>query len=388
MQKDITIKTATERPRVRALDSLRGIAALTVVFNHTLEGLSFDHFLHFTPLYIIKAGHEAVLFFFLLSGYVLTYQYRFNPEYTYRRFLVHRFFRIYVPYIVSILLSLCLFMLCTPKQGGGQWVSNLWSQPPTIKVLIKHVALVWTFNTNALNPVIWSLVHEMRVAIIFPALLYVVNLKPVNTAWVTVSILIISVISIMFNLTYVVGYNDSLGYTAYYFCAFVVGGLISRYQSELVSWNNSLTTFKRTALLVVAWLCFSYSSIWWFILDNPGWPRLIYHTIVSFGGDLLTLAGSVYFMIAAISLKGNNFLTSKIPLFLGKISYSLYLVHVPVLGFIYFTLVDKIPTPVVIGMGVLGSLLTAIIFNKYIEQPAMRIAKKVVITKTGVVPRA
>jgi peptidoglycan/LPS O-acetylase OafA/YrhL len=383
-----TIETASERPRIKALDSLRGIAALTVVFNHTLEGGAFDRFLHFTPFYIIKAGHEAVLFFFLLSGYVLTYQYRFNPDYTYRRFLVHRFFRIYVPYIVSILLSIGLYLLCTPRQGGGQWVSNLWDHPLNARILIKHVLLIFTFNTTALNPVIWSLVHEMRIAIIFPVLLYVVNLTPVKAAWVTVAILVISVISIVFNFSYVISYNDSWGYTGYYFCVFIIGGLIARFQHELISWNRALTSTKKITLLVLAWLSFNYSGIWYFFVHNPGWPHLTYNTLMDFGQDLLTLAGSVYFMIAAISLKGNNFFTSKVPLFLGKISYSLYLVHVPVLGFIYFTLLGEIPTGFIISIAVLASILVAIIFNRYVEQPAMRIAKKISVTKTAAVAKA
>jgi len=68
--------------RFEQLDSLRGLAALSVVVNHFLNILPgiFDNpndfwFLKYTPLHLFWAGHEAVIFFFVLSGFVLSLQF-------------------------------------------------------------------------------------------------------------------------------------------------------------------------------------------------------------------------------------------------------------------------------------------------------------------------
>ncbi|MEH7247503.1 acyltransferase family protein, partial [Neobacillus niacini] len=72
--------------RLEELDSLRGIASLTVVIHHTLLTLPIFLAAHqheqinstivkiFTnsPLHIIWGGHEAVILFFVLSGFVLS----------------------------------------------------------------------------------------------------------------------------------------------------------------------------------------------------------------------------------------------------------------------------------------------------------------------------
>jgi hypothetical protein len=78
--------------RLPSLDGLRGVAALIVVVHHTLltvPSLSVAYFLDgpaavrgskawwlsWTPLHLIWAGGEAVIVFFVLSGFVLALPY-------------------------------------------------------------------------------------------------------------------------------------------------------------------------------------------------------------------------------------------------------------------------------------------------------------------------
>ncbi len=52
---------------------------------------------------MLVAGHEAVILFFLLSGFVLTIPYLLPDPPGYLRFLTRRVIRIYVPYLAALM---------------------------------------------------------------------------------------------------------------------------------------------------------------------------------------------------------------------------------------------------------------------------------------------
>jgi peptidoglycan/LPS O-acetylase OafA/YrhL len=95
--------------RIEQLDSVRGLAALSVVLCHHL--IAYPRFwdayvfgpqgnktgLFFPPVYILWAGHSAVVLFFVLSGYVLFLPTLQHRQPTYGKYLIKRFCRIYLP---------------------------------------------------------------------------------------------------------------------------------------------------------------------------------------------------------------------------------------------------------------------------------------------------
>lgn len=362
-----------KKPRIRTLDSLRGIASLSVVASHIL-GYHLDQHLRPTPFYILRAGHEAVIFFFVLSGYVLTYQYSSNPAYSYPKFLLQRVIRICIPYIVSILISIVLLLICKPAHLGNEWIHTMWIAPITYKLILNHIFLINNFDTMAFNPVIWSLVHEMRVAILFPVLLYFLKLKPSNSLIILFTVSIIAMVGVFFNIEPQFGFLNGFTYTAYYFYIFFIGALIARYQHSLVLFYNNLTSNKKTLSVIGAILLYNYSN---FIpsLLTPYLPQSVDRCIITVLGDFFTTSASCYLVIAAIAASGNKILTGKIPLYFGKISYSLYLIHIPVFAFIYFTLYGKMSVITIACIGLVASVIAAAVFNKYVEKPAMKLSK-------------
>ena len=88
--------------RIHILDSLRGIAALQVLIFHVNNQLLGD----LSPIasYFIN-GISPVAFFFVLSGFVLSYPYfKNNNNIDYYKFIIKRIFRIYPLYIVILIL--------------------------------------------------------------------------------------------------------------------------------------------------------------------------------------------------------------------------------------------------------------------------------------------
>lgn len=59
-----------EKPRIKALDSLRGFAALTVLKSHLAGGVVGSKYTGLPPLYLLTAGYWAVMFFFIEWLYI------------------------------------------------------------------------------------------------------------------------------------------------------------------------------------------------------------------------------------------------------------------------------------------------------------------------------
>lgn len=80
MQKNSFSSTgfADTKPHYELLDGLRGVAAILVLFYHIFEGFSFAEVINGDGDGIITTlnhGHIAVDFFFILSGFVISYAY-------------------------------------------------------------------------------------------------------------------------------------------------------------------------------------------------------------------------------------------------------------------------------------------------------------------------
>lgn len=156
---------------IDSLTSLRGLAALWIVLYHfwseTLELFPTLHWL--SPF--IREGHYAVPLFFMLSGFVLAYNYgdsfgRLSWP-AYRRFVVLRFARIYPVHLFTLLIVLVLVVLAwfhkRPVTDAGY----------TLDTFIENVFLVQTwvpeFTLNWNYPA-WSISSEWFAYLWFPLL--------------------------------------------------------------------------------------------------------------------------------------------------------------------------------------------------------------------------
>jgi peptidoglycan/LPS O-acetylase OafA/YrhL len=174
--------------RFYELDSLRGLAAITVVFHHfsRICPESFTHLLIRTPLRLLIAGHQAVILFFLLSGFVLTQPYKKKNTLSYGHFLLKRVCRIYLPYLGALALAI-LCDLSFPAHGpsNNYWINYTWSQPVTARLVLQHVIFLGVYNWSQFNAAFWSLVYEMRISLVFPFIaVAVLRLRSIGLSFV------------------------------------------------------------------------------------------------------------------------------------------------------------------------------------------------------------
>ena len=363
-----------------------------MVINHHLNALPqvFDQavyrgdewgfaLLKYTPLHALWGGHEAVIFFFVISGFVLALPY-FKRELDYTPFILKRISRIYLPYIVAVAVALMADVLLT--RGAitalSSWFNGSWTQPVTLKMLASHALLVGSFANGELDPVLWSLVHEMRVSLIFPALVFAAT----RFAWRKSLALALAVTLFVFALAFVIyrgaGISSDVPTTIHYTAMFIVGALLAKHHERLAARFNRLRRASKWLALAAAIMAYTYR--WWFL---PG-QRVLHFDL--FNDWAVTAGVSVFIICALASAKASRLLHARPLLFLGRISYSLYLYHAIVLLAALHLFFGHLPLPVIYALSLVTSLTVATVMYRLVEVPSIEIGRRWSSPRPAVVP--
>ena len=336
--------------RLTVLDSVRGIAAMVVVVHHCLltQPAFSDYFfstwrtaattwpqylLFHTPLRIVWDGYEAVTLFYVLSGLVLMLPWVEGRPPGYLAYCIKRICRIYLPYCAAIAGAALLAVLLAGSAnvpGASDWVNHMtWSNPVTPAMLVDHGLMIGHYNT--LNGVIHSLIWEMRVSLLFPLLaLPLVRWK----AWGALgacAVLLAFIVLVQLGFAPPGGgvallqSSPALGlagrmllelqWTAYYACFFVLGATMAMHLGAIRRLLARLPPVARWAVLLAGLLVL-----------QAHWTRI--HPLQ----EVMVALGSALVIAAALSPGAiERGLMHPLPRFLGRISYSVYLVHVPLL---------------------------------------------------------
>ncbi|WP_025661931.1 acyltransferase [Rhizobium sp. IBUN] len=315
----------TKTPRYHALDGARGVAAFAVVLCHCLSRA----YRHPEPsslqLNALKAfltlGHLSVIFFFVLSGFALGIRYTSGKNTSYWRFQLSRLARL-VPCVAAVVATATILRLMTPDLSvdmlSGAFV-DLWKLPINGERLARHVLLIGVSRMDTdLDPPLWSLVYEMRAGLFIPLFMYSLKRYSLySNIILLIALYASSSISLsMFGLPNPVFYGEtlfgSLLATFHYLGSFLLGCVICHclHQGEGNCAPNGARRF--TLLMVMAFLAFWLGGI------------------ITHSDLLLSLAAAcAIFCILRIAPLQQGLELAPIQ-FLGKISYSLYLVHMPV----------------------------------------------------------
>ncbi|MBU8545341.1 MULTISPECIES: acyltransferase family protein [Roseomonadaceae] len=165
--------------RLTELDALRGVAAVVLLLHHAWLLLprapgdalgAVDWLLEETPLRSLALGRPAVIFFFLLSGYVLVFGLMRRPT-PWLAFAVQRALRLAPPVVLSVLVSWLLWQMTWTGPLPDElpdFAAATWANAPTGDAVLRQAMLLNTDPDNGLNPVLWSLVHEWRIGLLLP----------------------------------------------------------------------------------------------------------------------------------------------------------------------------------------------------------------------------
>jgi len=340
------------------LDSLRGIAACLVLGNHLKLAFS----LH-TPWFAVPffAGHEAVVLFFVLSGFVLSLPFwNKGTSGPYGRYLIRRFFRIYVPFLVALIAAAVgahFFLFSTLPLGG--WFYNTWHTALTPSFLLSQVLMA---PDGRLNTAFWSLRYEVQLSIVFPLLLIV--LRRLGTVLSLVLALGMNLIGMAADVKHMPDphwYQQTMQYAA----MFIFGALLARNREKLRElWASTGGAF-RSIFYVVALVVFFYG--------NSALRHL--HSLEVFGDLCVAVGACMLVLVTIFSRRIRAVLQLPFPAYLGRISYSIYLLHGTILFVLLNLLYGKVPVPVIAVAFFACSFAAAHAFCVLVEEPALRLGK-------------
>ncbi|WP_375477984.1 acyltransferase family protein [uncultured Jatrophihabitans sp.] len=196
----------TSQSRLAYVDGLRAVAALWVVCNHAwltiypnVDEPTNAHGVLALLTDWMTLGHFAVVAFIVLSGYSLAISSVANRHRLrggFWLFARRRFVRIVLPYWGALLISLALAASVLGRTTGTHWDSAL---PVTARGVLLHALLLQDVGTTGqINHALWSIALEWHSYFLFPLILLLrrrLGLVPATLAVVATA----AVISAQFN---------------------------------------------------------------------------------------------------------------------------------------------------------------------------------------------
>lgn len=253
----------------------------------------------------------------------------------YAEFVVGRLVRLYVPYVVILLICAACALGISDKFAANiiPFLSHRWSDGVVLERLIAELNIFGDINFDYFNNVLWTLVHEARLTFVVPLFLIIMS-KYSARAWLSLAI-VFAVGADVFSVAVgdeSAGFKTSFLFTMHFGFLFVVGAAIARCESKLVAGYLHIPRGRRMLYLLVAMFVYYMS----FGLSEV--PKYFHFYILTKFGvlirDYVVCAVCSYFIVALMA-SGMFFQTGLWACLVkvGKYSFSLYLVHVPIITF-------------------------------------------------------
>jgi peptidoglycan/LPS O-acetylase OafA/YrhL len=350
------------------------LAALTVVFYHFTLICSPDvqRIFFNSPLRILIAGHQAVILFFLLSGFVLTLPYAKRSSPSYGPFLLKRFCRIYLPYLGALVLAVVCDHFFRGRVVNNVWISHTWAEPITAKLVIQHILFLGNYDWSQFNTAFWSLVYEMRISLVFP--LIALAVLRFRAAWSVLLALSLSLafapLAKLFSNLHLCSNDAAVAsmVTLHFAAFFILGSLLAKNLHQVDGWYKRLHLAPAILFALVAFVLYGWSES--DVIARHLRIRADYY-------DWGVAAGAIMIMILAMNARPfHAFLTSRLIHHLGEISYSLYLVHGTVLFTLIHTCLGRISMSALLVLYLAITLAITEIFYRLVERPTMLLGRR------------
>jgi peptidoglycan/LPS O-acetylase OafA/YrhL len=367
--------------KLAGLEGLRGIMCVWVVLSHTVTIAALPIYKNSGIGRLLANGTFAVDVFIMLSGFVVALLITKKSE-TYFKYISRRAMRLFPVYVVCLVISIMVLQLSVDFLTNANWVhpkylNRLQIFEDTNNHLYLHSILHFFLAHGMISDSIlpntafaimgqaWSLTLEWQFYIIAPFLLWLLNSKKFLLFFASAVILIF----LQPNFQEMFGHRS---FILANIALFLVGIVSFKFFESLQSGKDSPLVFTmKFAFILLLTASFQY-----------------YHF-----GILSIVPLIIWFLSLTSEVTTNNNLILKLTklvnnarfsLFLGKISYSIYCIHMVwlyVVGWfftVYFPVQHHALFAILtIGVSFSATVLSSVLLNRYIEQPFISLGRKI-----------
>lgn len=333
---------ADSKPHYELLDGLRGVAAILVLFYHIFEGFSFAEITNNAGSGLISTlnhGHIAVDFFFILSGFVISYAYddRWTKMTTWQ-FFKRRLIRLHPMVIMGAIIGFAAFAFVGFERWDGSSTSIGWGMIALLLAMLMIPATPgapYDVRGNgeifSLNGPAWSLFFEY-----LGNILYAIFIRRFSTLVLAIFTIVLGILHIWFFVCDVSGY-DMVGVGWTFDDINFWGGLI-RMLFPFSMGMLLARTFKPRKVKGAFWWC---SSLLILLFSMPyiasGDSNISLNCLYEVG--CITILFPVIVWLGACGCCTEK--TAILNKALGDISYPLYIIHYPIMYIFYAWLIEN-----------------------------------------------
>ena len=314
--------------------------------------------LKYSPVHFVWLGTEAVWLFFILSGFVLALPYLRSRRLDVASYYPRRLIRIYLPALAALAIALLIATIVQrPDADMSFWMQRHHSQPFSETLI--DAALV--FGGSTLNTPLWSLQWEVLYSLVLPLAL-ILFARP-NRWWPAQAAGMLALI--------VAGALTDIK-ALFLMPMFVLGCIIATNWPAIDHILQRVLTGRRGNLW--GWLSLAAAVIllplkWALLpLGLPG--------VISSAAQGTAIAGILIILLLAIAWPPvRNFLSLAPVRWLGAISFSLYLIHEPIVvtvGVLVGPDYAWLALPIALPLALLAGWL----FYRLIERPSHQLARR------------
>ena len=325
------------KPHYKLLDGLRGVAALLVVWYHVHEGFSFAGGGMITG---INHGYLAVDFFFMLSGFVISYAYddRWTKGFSLKDFFKRRIIRLHPMVIIGAIIGAIIFML----QGSVQWDGTHIATSAVMLAMLCAMFMIpatpgccYEVRGNGemfpLNGPSWSLFFEYIGNIV-----YALVLRRLGTRALAVLTAVLGIALTWFAVTDASAYGSiGVGWTID--SVNVFGGSLRM----LFPFTMGLLLLRlfnpARSIRGIFWICTIALVMLFHVPFIGSNGNICLNGIFEMACIIVIFPAIVWF---AASGKTSDAWSTKICALLGNLSYPLYMVHYPIMYLFYKWLIQ------------------------------------------------